>query len=92
MESPASALVRSRYIEAALRALGTTLLLGAAVVVVLFMRIGPVVLTLAPGRGIHSGDSLGLLGAAAAALMLAPLARRTRGTPELAGVVSGFRG
>lgn len=92
MESRTSVLMRPLSSEQALRALCATVLMTAAVAIVLFMRIGPVVLTLAPGRGIHTGDSLGLLGAVTAALMIGPVLRSTPPDTEPSDVAHRFRG
>lgn len=78
-------------IPVALRVMCATALVVAAVVVVLVMRVGPVVLTLAPGRGIHLGDSLGIAGVIGAVWMLLPQLRDAP-QPLLSGVVRGFRG
>lgn len=71
--------------QVVVRALCSAAFATTAIVVVLFMRIGPVVLTLAPGRGIHTGDSLGLMSAAAALFLLEPLLRvsSTAGTNQV---------
>lgn len=58
-----AALKTSVDLVSALRIVLAMILAIAALVVVLQLRLGPVVATIAPGRGIHSGDSLGLLAA-----------------------------
>jgi hypothetical protein len=57
---------------------GAACLAALALAVVLVLRIGPVLLVLGQGRGVHSGDALGVLFAAAAlALMAHGSARRS---------------
>lgn len=63
-----------------MRAMCAAALATVAVVVVLYMRIGPVVLTIAPGRGIHTGDSLGLMSAAATLSLLEPFLAKSPAT------------
>ena len=62
----------------------SALLVTAALVVVLVLRIGPVVLTLADGIGVHSGDSFGLIAAMGALwLMAGTPARRASGAARV---------
>ena len=51
---------------------GAALLLTASAVIVFGLRIGGVVATLSPTHGIHSGDVLGVVTAAAALLLALP--------------------
>ena len=50
---------------------GAACLAALALAVVLVLRIGPVLLVLVQGRGVHSGDALGLLFVAAALALVA---------------------
>ena len=50
---------------------GAACLVALALAVVLVLRVGPVLLVLGRGRGVHSGDALGLLFAAAALALMA---------------------
>lgn len=52
---------RVHNVVGAARLLLVALLLGCFVVIVFVSRIGPVIATVAPGRGLHTGDALGLI-------------------------------
>ncbi len=88
MDSPALGHPTELTNQVLARVLGAAALAITAIVIVLMMRIGPVLVTIAPGRGIHSGDSLGLMSAAAAFMLIEPLLRR-RFTPAVAQVARG---
>ena len=64
------------HIASLVRLGGAALLLTASAVIVFGLRIGGVVATLSPTHGIHSGDVLGVVTAAAALLLALPSVSR----------------